>query len=67
MSQTSPWKFGDLNDIIIKLRDQGADADPIVKIIEVIREILGRLDAIDAETERRQAALAASQKLRNLS
>jgi hypothetical protein len=59
----NPWKFGDINEVIVKASDIGATS--IVKAFETIREILQRLDAIDNETERRESALKASKDFQN--
>lgn len=58
MAQRSPWANGDLNDVILKFVDMGAD--PIVKTLETIREILLGLDRIENETARVNAAREAS-------
>ena len=58
MGTNNPWRHGDVNELIVKFSNLGATS--IVKSLEMIREILRSLDAIDDETVRRQAALEAS-------
>jgi hypothetical protein len=56
----NPWKFGDINEVIVKASDLGIPS--IAKAFETIREIIRGLDAIDNETARREAARQASEK-----
>lgn len=56
----NPWRHGGLADLIVWFSDLGATS--IVKTLSTIQDIVHRLDAIESETERREAASAMSKK-----
>jgi hypothetical protein len=60
--RSNPWRSGDLNDLILKF--SGVSATPTVQTLELIREIHHRLDLIENEDRRRQAAKVASDNFR---
>jgi hypothetical protein len=62
MVTKNPWRYGDLNELIVKFSNMGATS--VVKSLEMILEILRSLDAIDDETARQEAAREASKAFR---
>jgi len=61
-SRGNPWRHGAVADLIVKFGRLGANH--IVKTLETMRDILERMDAIEAEDARRLAAKKASENLR---
>jgi hypothetical protein len=58
----NPWKYGDINEAIVKAYDIGAPS--IAKAFEIVREILKSVDSLESEGPRKQAARKASENFR---
>jgi hypothetical protein len=59
MTATNPWRYGNLQESILKAQNIGATA--IAKAYRTILEIVRILDAVKDETARREAARKASE------